>query len=441
MNLTVTQRSKISTLFKTHASRNCDAKLNTTVVAFFKGELFFGYVTQKTVEGDPNTIDTIEGTKDIQWLNPIGSVSYPYATRFEEDRIDSGEGLSDFVSYADFFIITGRKGDDGVYEFTPLREFVSGHCKDKRKRDDTPQIHGKVPRLTVIDSEDDNSEHDPDSDYEEDSGSGTESCTADPVTPAMDTVVDSGSDTVTPPMDSGDSDSGTDMLLLAAKRIDCNTRYNSEAKRHDSYKQHINRLLANAGATSRVLCEARDPYKKTGALYLDAEEGCTTRALAAHGFHTEDMYCPNDNQRVIDAMQNNLRRTVRNVNKINFKLTTMETFTSHKSVQKYSYVWIDGMCSWKGSGNRCTRKSVLNLFRKKLLAPFAVVAYTANIRRKKGNRELSAVKDAHRNFVEIRECANRNGYLVDLQPKIHHNNGMQNSNQMYTSWFRVFLSE
>ena len=97
-----------------------------------------------------------------------------------------------------------------------------------------------------------------------------------------------------------------------------------------------------------------------------------------------------------------------------------------------------GVCTWEGSGAHCTRDAVLNLFRNKLLAPFALVAYTCSIRPKSGPRAIRARQDVFDNFREIRAAASNAGYTVCLNPEYSQNSGSQNADHMYTSWFRVF---
>lgn len=213
--------------------------------------------------------------------------------------------------------------------------------------------------------------------------------------------------------------------------------YPSERKKGDEYKKVLNTHLAALGRDCRELCATLDASQPTAALYLDADDGATTQALCKRGFHTEDLFCPNDSQETIDVMQKNLQAAgIRGIP--HSKCMTIESFTSTRRDRKFSYVWIDGVSTWAGSKSHCTRDAVLNLFRKKLLAPFAVVAYTVSIRPKTGDRKWRAVKECRDAFVEIRRCARQNGYLVSLVPELRHNRGFKNADNMFTSFFRVY---
>lgn len=219
-------------------------------------------------------------------------------------------------------------------------------------------------------------------------------------------------------------------------RLDTSS-YPSERKREDEYKKALNNHLAALGRDCRELCTTLDASQPTAALYLDADDGATTQALCKRGFHTEDLFCPNESQKTINVMQKHLRAAgIRG--RPHSACMTIESFTSTRHDRKFSYVWIDGVSTWVGSKSHCTRDAVLNLFRNNLLAPFAVVAYTASIRPKTGDRKWRAVKECRDVFVEIRRCARQNGYLVSLVPELRHNYGIKNADNMFTSFFRVY---
>ena len=397
MDLTKTQHSQLNICFKNNEA-NRKAALGTMVVAFYQKQLFYGYIVERL---DGGKIKERKQVRDIQWLVPVDATPYPAATLFCEDLNDEGHCLSDFVNVSKFHLTTCQDVN-GNYALQPMRKFVASHTNRKRDRESDVASDAETVDLESTDVWESS-----ESDWAPDSG----------------------------------SESGTDLLIIAALHLDKKRKrtYKTKAKNLDVYKQETNTHLATLGHDCRVLCNRRNSNIRTGALYLDSEAGCTTQVLHdVGGYHPEDLYCPNDSALVIAEMLATLRPSIRNTKRIHAKRVSIEQFTSKPSDKKFSYAWIDGMCTWQGSNGRCTRKAVLNLFRNKLLAPFAVVAYTASIRPKKGNREETAARDAERNFREIQACAATHGYLVSLQPELSQNKGMVNSDQIYTSWVRVY---
>ena len=86
----------------------------------------------------------------------------------------------------------------------------------------------------------------------------------------------------------------------------------------------------------------------------------------------------------------------------------------------------------EGSCSRCTGSAVLDLFTLKRVAPYAVVAYTASLRGKKGDRVCTSTSEMRNHHTQIESAANDNGYNLSL-PKLMYTRG-----SVYTVMFRVY---
>lgn len=220
-----------------------------------------------------------------------------------------------------------------------------------------------------------------------------------------------------------------------------NTSYPTIEKEMDVYKQRVNDILATLARNARVECHTSNPMVVTAALYLDAESARTTRTLYNKGgYRLEDMYCPNDNSVVMQQICANTKDLPGRHPYL--PTQTIETFTSVNRGRPFSFAWIDGTCTWAGSGTHSTQEAVLNLFCNNMLAPYSVVAYTASIRGMEGDQSIRAREDMKHNYTTIKRCARRFGYTVECVPKIHHvpsrDSELRNTGQVYTSWMRVW---
>jgi hypothetical protein len=216
--------------------------------------------------------------------------------------------------------------------------------------------------------------------------------------------------------------------------------YPTEEKKKDVYKQQINDILAHLGRQTRMLCHALNPSEPSCALFLDAEDARTTHTMFnTGGYRLENMFAPNYSQQVVDSIQRNTRALP---GKINTPCLLMEEFTLEKADRKFSFVWVDGCGSWKGSGAFSTQASVLNLFRYKLLDSHSVVAYTINMRGKKGNQVSRAHTEMAMSYRQIKMVAEQNGYTVEHKPKLHHvassHGDLINCGQNFTAYMRVW---
>ncbi len=393
MNLNQPQISFLRESFAYDAAANRKATPSMFVAGLYDTELHYGYIVSVAPKMQ------MRGCGNVQWLEPVDNVPYEEATLFRDAKNKANQSLWSNVKYTEFHLVAGYERDN-VCVLVSLRQLVASMFKPQR-----------LDELADASS----SEFD-----------------AFPVKPFGKRRVDSEGAPESVKRARGES--GTDLLLRAAQDT---SSYPAALKQRDEYKKTTNSLLANLGRTCRELCTTLEPHKPTAALYLDADHAVTTKALSARGFHTEDMYCPNESQSTLDAMERELRASsVRGLP--HFKMMTMEAFTARRHDREFSYVWIDGVCTWEGSGAHCTRDAVLNLFRNQLLAPFALVAYTCSIRPKSGPRTVRAKQDVLDNFREIRAVASKAGYSVCLKPEYSQNSGSQNADHMYTSWFRVF---
>lgn len=393
MNLNQPQISFLRESFAYDAAANRKATPSMFVAGLYDTELHYGYIVSVAPKMQ------MRGCGNVQWLEPVDNVPYEEATLFRDAKNKANQSLWSNVKYTEFHLVAGYERDN-VCVLVSLRQLVASMFKPQR-----------LDELADASS----SEFD-----------------AFPVKPFGKRRVDSEGAPESVKRARGES--GTDLLLRAAQDT---SSYPAALKQRDEYKKTTNSLLANLGRTCRELCTTLEPHKPTAALYLDADHAVTTKALSARGFHTEDMYCPNESQSTLDAMERELRASsVRGLP--HFKMMTMEAFTARRHDREFSYVWIDGVCTWEGSGAHCTRDAVLNLFRNQLLAPFALVAYTCSIRPKSGPRTVRAKQDVLANFREIRAAASKAGYSVCLKPEYSQNSGSQNADHMYTSWFRVF---
>lgn len=184
-------------------------------------------------------------------------------------------------------------------------------------------------------------------------------------------------------------------------------------KRQDKFKMETNIRLARLGARAALKCLI-DNSIPTGALYLDSAEASTTQALVRHGNYREvDLYTPNDDPNVCKTIKTKFPR-------VNAPVTTIENFIS-KSTTFFSYVWIDGMGTWKGNLTlkRSTRLAIRRLFHAKQLATHAVVAYTISLRGQPGRQEDSARREMVKNHQEVMAWARKAGYTVS-RPNIVH---------------------
>jgi hypothetical protein len=216
--------------------------------------------------------------------------------------------------------------------------------------------------------------------------------------------------------------------------------YPTEGKKKDVYKQQINDILAHLGRQTRMLCHALNPSEPSCALFLDADDARTTHTMFnTGGYRLENMFAPNYSQQVVDSIQRNTRALP---GKINTPCLLMEEFTLEKTDRKFSFVWVDGCGSWKGSGMFSTQNSVLNLFRHKLLDAHSVVAYTINMRGKKGNQVSRAHTEMAMSYRQIKMVAEQNGYTVEHKPKLHHiptsHGDLPNCGQNFTAYMRVW---
>ena len=229
-----------------------------------------------------------------------------------------------------------------------------------------------------------------------------------------------------------------------AKRIkvDNLTSYPTTEKDGDSYKQCINDRLAELGRQTREMCHKMNPLCTTAALYLDAESARTSKTLHHNaGFRMEDMYCPNDSVDVAERIRSNTRHLPGR--HPHTPVQTIEAFTANPpSGRLFSYAWIDGTCTWVGSGTHSTQEAVLKLFSNHMLASHSVVAYTASIRGMTGEQGRRARVDMLHNYKVIKRCAKQHGYTVECKPGIYHvpsvNSDMKNAGQIYTSYMRVW---
>jgi len=219
-----------------------------------------------------------------------------------------------------------------------------------------------------------------------------------------------------------------------------NPSYPTERKKKDVYKQQINDILAHLGSQTRMLCHAINPSEPSCALFLDAEDARTTHTMFnIGGYRLENMFAPNYSQQVVDSIQRNTRALP---GKINTPCLLMEEFTLEKTDRKFSFVWVDGCGSWKGSGTFSTQNSVLNLFRYKLLNTHSVVAYTINMRGKTGNQVSRAHTEMAMSYRQIKMVAEQHGYTVEHKPKLHHiptsHGDLPNCGQNFTAYMRVW---
>jgi hypothetical protein len=395
MNLNQPQISFLRESFARDAAANRKATPSMFVAGLYDTELHYGYIVSVAPKMQ------VRGCGNVQWLEPVENVPYEEATLFRDAKNKANQSLWSNVKYTEFHLVAGYERDN-VCVLVCLRQLVGSMFK--------PHLG---PLHELVDAS---------------------PAPIQPTPPQFGCPKRVAGESEGAPVKRARGESGTDLLLRAAQDT---SSYPAALKQRDEYKKTTNSLLANLGRTCRELCTTLEPHKPTAALYLDADHAVTTKALSARGFHTEDMYCPNESQSTLDAMERELRASsVRGLP--HFKMMTMEAFTARRHDREFSYVWIDGVCTWEGSGAHCTRDAVLNLFRNQLLAPFALVAYTCSIRPKSGPRTVRAKQDVLANFREIRAAASKAGYSVCLKPEYSQNSGSQNADHMYTSWFRVF---
>jgi hypothetical protein len=228
-----------------------------------------------------------------------------------------------------------------------------------------------------------------------------------------------------------------------AKKTSPQITYPSKEKKTDVYKTRINCILTHLATSPRKHSELSHPEEIPAALYLDSTSAQTTQELCKRaGFRPEDLFVPNDSTSEIQGIKRTLELgNVVKPSNINFSHQTIEAFTASPPPRKFSFVWIDGCCTWEGSGERSTRQAVLNLFRNNMLSSHAIVAYTVSLRGIKGKQERVAKTQVASNHREITQLANAQNYIL-TPPKIHHVScsigTMPNCGQMYTSYFKVF---
>jgi hypothetical protein len=188
-------------------------------------------------------------------------------------------------------------------------------------------------------------------------------------------------------------------------------------KWNDMWKWKVNILLAKNAEKARVECEKNN--ENTGALYLDGPAAITSMTMLTHTRYTRDaLFSPNcgwDVCREITAQTG-----------VYAPHTTIEKFLEYDNLPSFSYVWVDGMGAWTGNvaKGHCVRDTVRALFTGKHLAGHALVAYTVNIRGRKGSQEGRAKKDKRVQVNAISRWVNDNGYTMKFQPRLFQEGNM-----------------
>ena len=188
-----------------------------------------------------------------------------------------------------------------------------------------------------------------------------------------------------------------------------NSTYKSSEKAKNKTKNDINVELAVCAENARLLCAVTENLP-TAALYLDADTACTTETLLRHtSYNVTQLYCPNTDPN--HALQ--IRKAHPGVHSDDMEVSQFIQQKGNKLPLLLSFVWIDGMSTWKGSkpNPRCTQKAVKSLFvgPTNMLAPYCVVAYTISTRGVKGPR-----KDEHDRVLKffVRRWIQKAKYVV-----------------------------
>lgn len=159
--------------------------------------------------------------------------------------------------------------------------------------------------------------------------------------------------------------------LLSGQKLQC--CYTAEKKLYDERKIAVNKHLAALAEESRWRCEMSN--LPTAALFLDAETAFTTKTLLKQTeYSVSKLYAPNDDAKVCAAIENAHPG-------INAPCMEVGEFQRKFELPLFlSFAWIDGVSTFMGAKNskRSTCNAVRNLFVRNLLAPYAVVAFTAS---------------------------------------------------------------
>jgi len=172
--------------------------------------------------------------------------------------------------------------------------------------------------------------------------------------------------------------------LLAGERLESPTKYLAEKKLYDTEKVNLNIALAKYAENMREKAN-RVSRKETHALYLDAATAFTTSKLLEYtNYKVSQLHAPNDDQKTCMKLSEKFP-------KLDAQHMSIGAFEEGfcEELPGLSFVWIDGMGTWNGrkGSDRSTKMDVRNLFRYKMLAPYAVVAYSVSTRGVKAPNE------------------------------------------------------
>ena len=200
--------------------------------------------------------------------------------------------------------------------------------------------------------------------------------------------------------------------------------YPEENKLRDCLKLFINQKLSKLASQCFKHCEIDGVT--TAALYLDSSSGITTLNLLAEGYNIQHLHAPNWDLTTVTSLKTKFPG-------INTGCMEIGEYVAQYNDLPLSCIWIDAQTMWKLN----TAHAIQVLILARLIAPYAVIGFTANIRNMPGKRSTTAREDCERNVETIKQWLASTQRYVCGETEFYNSPTGSSESQMYTCFLKV----